>query len=439
MKIKSVAALAVVVMLSGCSKLGKIIQKVSYGSEIKITLENDIFQQDFIKLKDGSLIVVFSEGKNDNSPGTQITLYRSEKNGKTQKTPLIKTGWSAYNPKVAQLQDGLVIVVFNQSRYDRDLKTFTPVGIFIMESYDNCKTFTAPRIISSQNLNVSGSILEIDDGTIIIPVYSDNNGQTISILKSVDRGITWAETDIFSGRMPDSTALTCPAVVKTSGGEFICLMQQKNDRFIFQSISDDNGKTWSVPARTNLEGTMPGLSVTPLGSIKAVFKDMWPEGISSAVSYNNGIVWEDEKSIKNTNINCKSPVVKNIENKIYFSYIKQDSTVLPCIVIREEPCKLPVSPGGLSASVTNSSVCLRWNEVDEADYYVIYRDTTSLTGRDITDKILCTVPVNHFTDKTGEGKVQYFYAVSSVVSKGRLIKNTGMESRISKEIKVETE
>jgi Neuraminidase (sialidase) len=65
-------------------------------------------------------------------------------------------------------------------------------GVFSQQSSDNGSTWSEPVPITGGGRAVRGNLVEIEDGTLILPTYGgiENKGQ-IFIMASADRGKTW--------------------------------------------------------------------------------------------------------------------------------------------------------------------------------------------------------------------------------------------------------
>ncbi|MCD6116241.1 exo-alpha-sialidase [bacterium] len=447
MRIKYIMVLFFAVLFAGCGKIKELYKIDTEKVATVIESDNNMGHLDFIKLGDGKIFVVFTE-HNERSAESEILMCKSKSGiaGWSKPGVLVKSGWKCYNPVVCRLKDGLVIIVFNQSRRDDKKGSDIPIGIFLIESFDNGVTFTAPRMIPAgekSSLNVSGGILEAENGDLFVGVSaaSGDVASYVGALLSEDRGETWRRVDIFSGDSTDSFNLENPSIIETGEKDFLCLMQSRDSQgFIYESISKDGGHTWSLPFNTGMEGTFPGIVKTGSGSMFAVFQDMWPKGISIIRSYNNGVTWEDERPLKNAQGNCMYPIVKSFDDKIYIAFsqdIQKNKHGIRIIIRKNTLLK---SPSGLSASVDhNKYVHLRWNATQGADYYAVYRDTSDSFDSLLTRKRFATVFKSSYIDESVKQGQDYFYSITQVIGRGKLIIGTGMESRPSKSVKVVAE
>jgi len=177
MRIKYIMVLFFAVLFAGCGKIKELYKINVEKAATVIKSDNNLGHPDFVKLEDGKLLVVFTE-HGEKSPGSEMLMCKSKSGtaGWSKPDVLVKTKWKCYNPMVCRLKDGLIIIVFNQSRYDNRKGSDIPVGIFLIESFDNGMTFTAPRMIragENRSLNVSGGIFEAENGDLFVGVSAD--------------------------------------------------------------------------------------------------------------------------------------------------------------------------------------------------------------------------------------------------------------------------
>jgi fibronectin type 3 domain-containing protein len=91
----------------------------------------------------------------------------------------------------------------------------------------------------------------------------------------------------------------------------------------------------------------------------------------------------------------------------------------------------PAAPSGLEATSQDGAAELRWDDVDEADSFVLYRDTEA--GVDASGSPLETgISGTSFTDETAENGTTYYYVVTAVASGG----GEAAESDPSEEVEV---
>jgi len=169
-------------------------------------------------------------------------------------------------------------------------------------SSDQGKTWTMGNLVGSQIVSTwtGGRILELDDGTLVLPVHGylsdqDMDGIWISngVRRSSDDGATWTLSVIGRANPNDAMIFSEPSVAKLDDGTLVALMRSE-DRVIdgtrgglFRAISSDGGKTWSSPTKT-LGGTHCSLIQLPDGVLLCGYHGGAPR---LALSADRGGTW----------------------------------------------------------------------------------------------------------------------------------------------------
>jgi len=99
--------------------------------------------------------------------------------------------------------------------------------------------------------NTYGSIVETSvSGKYLIPVRgTDGADSAIILLETTDSGDNWAVGDtIYTG----AVTYTETCITHIGSGKMIALIRNNAGSYVNQSMSADNGETWSAPALTNL-------------------------------------------------------------------------------------------------------------------------------------------------------------------------------------------
>jgi len=440
MRARYTSVVLICAVLLSCENLRQAVGTSSVNESTAAVSEFSLSHPDIAVLKDGSCMTVFVRG---NEAGSQsIALTRSRKNirGWSRPADIIRTAWRAQNPAIAQLMDGLVVVLFSQSRFDENSGKYVPIGVFMTESYDDGRTFTAPRMVIQDNgrdIQVSGSLREIDNGRMVFAAWSAAGAGGESdcfVFVSDDRGISWRKIPVFSGTMAGSILLSNPSVIQTEYG-CVCLMQG-SDGFLYQSSASRIDGEWPVPRRTNLEGAAPCLAFPETGTLYTLFSDTWPLGISTARSYNRGMTWEDEKPLTQGNGVYGSISLKASGSDLFYVWLNRTSGEYS-VNVRQQAADLPRAPRGVSAALLpDSTVHIRWNTQAGVDYYVVYRgpaDSADVPGK---MRMVHTAAESRYADHSIEPGKGYWYQVTAVCGAGKLMQDTGMESRHSKPVRI---
>lgn len=127
-------------------------------------------------------------------------------------------------------------------------------------------------------------IVIAENGNWLLPVFycRVNSGEKwvgnydISAVKiSEDQGKTWRDVEV-----PNSLGCVHMNITKLKDGKLLALYRSRWADYIYQSISDDNGETWSTPQTTVLPNNNSSIQVTTLnnGDLALVFNNMSAEG-----------------------------------------------------------------------------------------------------------------------------------------------------------------
>lgn len=146
--------------------------------------------------------------------------------------------------------------------------------VYSIRSNDSGKTWDEPIAIEClDNIQVAvrGNIVELEDETILLPVYGaggiDKQSEAI-LLKTKDRGITWEKVTTIASM--EGYDLVEPNIFKTKSDKLVAFIRshQIGGRSVYESDnfkssplitceSYDNGETWSEPIKRNIYSPSP--------------------------------------------------------------------------------------------------------------------------------------------------------------------------------------
>ena len=237
----SLCCMGVLLVLVACEQIdtlrfGEMRQMAVYESATHAAFPS------VVRLGSGELLSVFREGRDPIFPDGVILLCRSKDGGLTWTPPdtIVSSSWDCRDPSITQLKDGLILVNFTQSRYDER----GPVGCFTVRSFDHGKTFTAPRMVRLGDLDraaTSDAVLELKDGTLVMPVYGSRDGEGSSAwaVISQDGGETWPEAVLIAGGSEDRLNFYEPALVRLPDERLLCMLKTDDGGFLYQTVSED--------------------------------------------------------------------------------------------------------------------------------------------------------------------------------------------------------
>ncbi len=151
----------------------------------------------------------------------------------------------------------------------------------------------------------------LKDGTIVYlgrAMYTDEEAPgTIAAYASRDGGKTWERL----GAVPTPEGLSTdhfhePHMIELDDGTFLGMIRAQgpgvaHEFTMYQTISTDGGKTWTVPVSLDVSGSPPHLLKHSSGAIVCAFgRREEPYGERALVSRDNGATWEDEYILHET-------------------------------------------------------------------------------------------------------------------------------------------
>jgi sialidase-1 len=213
------------------------------------------------------------------------------------------------------------------------------IGNFIRFSDDGGKTWSK-RI--SNHCNTPHGPTQLKDGTLLHVGPSRIDGiLKIACETSSNLGESWTLRSIFNCSLKRHKQLCEPHLIETDSGKILVLFrfldEKKENRFLYQTESNDKGHSWSGIKKTKLWGYPPHLC--SLGDKKilvayGVRKE--PYRISGALSYDEGKTWENSKEfnltkkISNSDLGYPATVLlddKSLYTVHYEAENKKNSTI----------------------------------------------------------------------------------------------------------------
>ncbi|MFO7637613.1 MAG: sialidase family protein [Clostridia bacterium] len=196
-------------------------------------------------------------------------------------------------------------------RYCLELK-----DLHTVRSHDGGRTWEEPVLVDfpgKKAMNSArGNMVELEDGSLLFAVASyghEKENRRVIVLKSMDRGRNWVRLyDI--PRVEEAALMGEPNLYRAPSGKLVCMIRthfEKENKTLYGgsdaslspmhvSVSDDDGKTWSMPRATKYTSPSPfeairlesgrvvmtyGHRYPPYG-IKAVYMDGEMEELDTA-------------------------------------------------------------------------------------------------------------------------------------------------------------
>lgn len=311
-------------------------------------------ESDIIVLKDGKLLLGWTEfyGKSSDDDGSARIVGRiSEDGGRTwgDKYTLVEhdEGRNVMEVSFLRLKNG-DIALFHFKKYEEVAadwnKSTSKTGdcrLVMRVSSDEGKTFRLVKEITQKDRyleSANGRCIRLKSGRILIEC-DDYFGNALCIF-SDDEGATWQEGDPVK---PANGGCWEPAAIQLKNGDLLMFLRTDLGGQ-YQTISKDEGKTWSTPTASALKGSPAPISLERIpqtGDLLAIWNhdvatmsNGYRDGVQSqmrsrnpltaAISKDEGKTWENFRNIEDSPKDAWAyPALSWINDRAlitYFSY-----------------------------------------------------------------------------------------------------------------------
>lgn len=224
-----------------------------------------------LEMPSGDLICAWFNGPKEGEPDTNIVLSRLPKGDSVWTTPMRMSAdpeRSEQNP-VLFTPGGDTVWLLHTSNEPHDQTTSR---VLRRVSTDGGHTFAPATVVFEEaGTFLRTPIVVLSNGDWLIPAYHCRRGGEFSAVKiSTDNGESWQEYDV-----PDSAGRVQMSVVETEPGRLLAMFRSRDADRIYESRSDDHGRTWTAPVRTPLPNNNSAIQLLRLdgGDLMLVFND----------------------------------------------------------------------------------------------------------------------------------------------------------------------
>lgn len=215
-----------------------------------------------VETRDG-LVVAWFGGTREKHPDVGIWVSRQERGAWTAPVE-VATGADApggrrptWNPVLFQPKSGPLLLF-----YKLGPSPDTWWGM-VMESTDQGRTWSAPRRLPDGVLGpIKNKPIQLPDGTMLSGTSTEDAGWRVHFERSADLGRTWTRTDpVNDGR---TIGAIQPSFLVHPGGRLQALGRTRGQGRIFETWSDDGGRTWSPMTLGSLPNPNSGTDAVTL-------------------------------------------------------------------------------------------------------------------------------------------------------------------------------
>ena len=204
--------------------------------------------------------------------------------------------------------------------------------IMWMKSGDLGQTWSKPAVFwDKPGWTLRSRAIRLRNGSIIIPALSEssaglslNRAQTVFIY-SEDNGKTWENTDLLITDPGNNEA----ALFQRDDGSLLAYMrpydESPGDRYLLQSESFDNGRTWTEPTRNTIPNPSSAIELLKLenGHVVLAFNDSQEmrSPLCLALSLDDGRTWSYKRVLEDAAGRFSYPALaQSPDGRIHVSY-----------------------------------------------------------------------------------------------------------------------
>lgn len=242
-------------------------------------LEKHLAFPDVCLLNDGSLLVTYREALDHLNRPSRIMVTRCPNPMESLEfeTPTLvcETDLDDRDPSLVQLADGSLLLNFVRyqkeiysvvtdgatgqevGRFRDDVQPDTPLAL--VRSFDGGQTWDSPQDITlvdppkdaGNRLATTAAIIILPSGELLMPIH---NYQGSFVIRSKDNGLTWGE--MIPVAVADAPIFEEPTLTQLHDGRLLAFLRADNrgDAYLYQTLSSDEGRTWTDPEKLNLWG-----------------------------------------------------------------------------------------------------------------------------------------------------------------------------------------
>lgn len=250
------------------------------------------------RMANGNLLAAYVKANNHNADnsGTVVGRISTDSGGSwaAEVTLASDVTYGAINPAVASLASGRVLLTYNLFDYPNEFVD----DVRVKYSDDYGATWSSAYTVDSGFTGWvanGGNPVQLGSGTIVLPVYGINTGNTYAsarALFSTDDGATFGSEVTVANGQSDGRHYYEPALVRTADSSLLCLMRTTSlAGTVYKSTSTNGGSTWSAVSVAFGGYATPYAIRAANGMLVAVTRHNPNAAVVAFVSMDNGATW----------------------------------------------------------------------------------------------------------------------------------------------------
>ena len=226
------------------------------------------------------------------------------------------------NPVLFSLPNGCVWLFF----VTVDPSSRRMVQIMFLESNDLCYTWSPiKKFITEPGIRTRNHLIIMQSGEILFPLFNQIKGQALFLI-SGDLGKKWEVSEPIISDPPNVQ----PTVISKKNGDLYALMRTWHDepkkRFLWQSKSQDYGRTWSSPSYSQIPTVSSAIEMIKLknGNVVLAFnngRDRERTPLNLALSLDEGCTWPYNRILESGQGSFSYPsLIQSQDGHIHVTY-----------------------------------------------------------------------------------------------------------------------
>lgn len=221
---------------------------------------NDNHAANLLELDNGDLLCVWFSGSGEGNPDTNVVMSRLPAESKQWQEPVKLSEdleRSEQNPVLFQAPNGK-LWLFHTSNEPHNQKTSR---IVYRISEDRGYTWSSPEVLfDGLGIFLRHPPLALKNGDWVLPAYYCRlEGHYSVVLISSDEGATWTEYEV-----PGSIHRVQMNIVELDNGKLYAMFRSRQADRMYTSVSQDYGKSWSSPEKSELPNNNSSTQVVRL-------------------------------------------------------------------------------------------------------------------------------------------------------------------------------
>ncbi len=275
----------------------------------------------------GFSVEVLKSGRWDHvDKASRIALVRSLDGGLTWSQPAVLDAvdpqCGEQDPSISARRDGTLMINYFRwrvvpatqkaslgypTRQQKDGSWADVEGPYIIRSSDGGSTWERKPVAAFcppfRCAGVSDSVLELGDGTLLMPIYDWDDGNTTAacrshVIRSTDDGATWGQPALIARDPDEKISFEEPSLAHTPDGRLLAMLRAPVERtasYLYRAFSDDGGRTWTDLQRTPLWGHPAHVLTLADGRMLCTYGyRREPFGVRACLSADGGRTWDIE-------------------------------------------------------------------------------------------------------------------------------------------------